>query len=315
MSSTTTTQQPYESWKGPAGSYPTRSGIVPSNSRPSSNGVSANPEEYQSAFGTARPLKIWRKQLIPPNPTISSAKASGNQLSMPGGSVMVAISNDCPKCHDSQDVASINQLVFGNHGYLTATTPNNLYSNAEKITDPSLNIYGKCVSCDPVSKVIKSGVTLLNKNYYTTREAYLRARCQTFAQKATPEKRAGVTYIDQNGKPVYPTDSPTGSQVYNTPNCPTNCGSGKNVTTIYKPSNLNYAKQGAVDAGTRMMRLKQNAMNKNGVSFGSAYGNAAVNAGKYSTIASPYFIKSKVNVCNPSLYHRNGHRNLMCFNS
>lgn len=311
--STSTTEQRYESWKGANGTYPTRNGIVPSNSRPSTNGVSANPEEYQSAFGTARPLKIWRKQLIPPKPSLSSAKTSGNQLNMPGGSVMTGTSVNCPECADSKGVASVNTLVFGNHSYLTTATPNKLYNNSESLTEGALGIFDKCISCDPESRVIKSGVTKLNKNYYTTREAYLRARCITFAQKATPQKRDGVTYITQDGKPAYPSDSPTGSQVYNTPNCPTNCGSGKNVTTIYKPSNINYGVQGAVDSGTRMMRLKQNAMNKNGVSFDSAYGKAAVNAGKYSTISSPYFIKSKVNVCNPSLYHRNGQRNVMCF--
>ena len=310
----TTTEQPYESWKGSNGSYPTRSGIVPSNSRPSSNGISANPEEYQSAFGTARPLKLWRKQLIPPKPSVSSAKISGNQLNMPGGSVMVSTSQDCPECADSKDVASVNTLVFGNNSYLTNQTPNKLYNNSEKITDVSLNIYNKCISCNPESRVIKSGVTLLNKNYYTTRDAYLRARGKSFQQKSTPQKRDGVTYITTDGKPVYPSDSSTGSQVYNTSNCYLDCGTGKTVTTIYKPSNINYGVQGAVDSGTRMMRLKQNAMNKNGVSFTSAYGKAAVNAGKYSTISSPYFIKSKINVCQPSLYHRNGQRNVMCFN-
>lgn len=312
--STSTTEQRYESWKGTTQAYPTRSSIVPSNSRPSTNGVSENPDDYQSAFGTARPLKIWRKQLIPPKPNSSSSKASGNQLSMPGGSVMVSTAENCPECADSKSVASINTLVFGNNSYLTSKTPNKLYNNSEKYTEGGLNIYDKCISCDPESRVIKSGVTKLDKNYYATRSAYLRARGKTFAQKSTPQKRDGVTYVTSDGKPAYPSDSSTGSQVYNTPNCYTNCGTGKTVTTIYKPSNINYGVQGAVDSGTRMMRLKQNAMNKNGASFDSAYGKAAVNAGKYSTISSPYFIKSKVNICSPNLFHRNGQRNVMCFN-
>jgi hypothetical protein len=312
---TDTTNQPYESWKGADGTYPVRNAIVPSNSRPSTNGITDSPNDYQSAFGTARPLKIWRKQLIPPKKTASANRVSGSQLSRPGGSVSTSTAVNCPSCADNTNVASVNTMVFGNNAYLTTTTPNKVFDNAAKINDPANNIYNKCISCDPVSNVIKSGVTKLNKNYYTTTKAYLYARCQTFDQKSTLEKRAGVTYIDANGNPVLPSDSATGSQVYNMPTCSAICeATGKRVSTIYKPNNTQYAVQGAVDSSTRMMRLRQQAMNKNGASFASAYGAAAANAGKYSTIDSPYFIKNKVNVCNLALYHRNGHKT-MCFRS
>lgn len=305
--------QPYVSWKGTSGTYPVRSAIAPSNSRPSTNGAMANPQDYQSPFGKARPLKIWRKQLVPPQKNASSSKVTGNQLSVPGGSVVTGTATNCPSCDTNQDVASVNTMVFGNNSYLTAATPNKLYTNTDKLTDASSNIFNKCISSDPVSRVIKSGVTKLNKKYYTTSKAYLYARCQTFDQKATTVKRAGVAYYTPEGKPALPSDSETGAQVFNTGNCPTNCtNTGKPITTIYKPNNIEYAQQGAVDCSTRMMRLRQQAMNKNGASFASAYGAAAANAGKYSTIDTPYFIKSKVNVCNPALYRRTGVRTL-CF--
>jgi hypothetical protein len=311
---TNTTTQAYESWKGTTGTYPARNAIVPSNSRPSTNGVNDNPNDYQSAFGTARPLKIWRKQLIPPKKTASASRVSGSQLSRPGGSVSTGTDVNCPSCADNTNVASVNTMVFGNNSYLTTATPNNVYANADYITDPANNIYDKCVSCDPVSNVIKTGVTKLNKKYYTTSKAYLYARCKTFDQKAMTEKRTGITYIDSNGKPVLPSDSENGSQVYNMPTCSAICeATGKRVSTIYKPSNAQYAVQGAVDSSTRMMRLRQQAMNKNGASFASAYGAAAANAGKYSTIDTPYFVKSKVNICNPGLYYRVGHKT-MCYN-
>lgn len=305
-------RQPYESWKGPAGSYPVWNSITPSNSRPASNGVMENPDDYQSAFGTARPMKHWRKQLVPPVKSSSSAKASGNQLSRPGGAVSVHTSVLCPSCDSSQSVASVNTLIFGNNAYLTDTTPNPSYNNGTVITDPTNNEYGKCISCDPESNVIKTGSTLLSKKYYQTTKGYLYARGQTFAQKATPEKRTGVTYVGPDGNPLLPTDADNGPQVFNVPNCSTVCPDNQPVTTIYKPNNANYAVQGAVDSSTRMMRLKQQAMNKNGASFNSAYGMAAANAGKYSTVSSPYFIKSKVNVCNPATYYRYGHKTL-CF--
>lgn len=305
-------RQPYESWKGPKGSYPVWNGIVPSNSRPSSNGVMQNPDDYQSAFGTARPLKQWRKQLVPPVQSSSSAKASGNQLSRPGGSVSINTSVLCPSCDGSQSVASVNTLVFGNNSFLTSATPNSTYSGGTTVTNVANNEYGKCISCDPESNVIKSGKTLLNKNYYQTTKGYLYSRGQTFNQKATPEKRDGVTYVGPDGKPLLPSDAANGPQVFNIPNCPTTCPDGQPVTTIYKPNNANYGVQGAVDSSTRVMRLKQQAMNKNGASFSSAYGLAAANAGRYSTVASPYFIKSKVNNCDRATYYRYGHKTL-CF--
>lgn len=307
-----TTSQPYESWKGIVGSYPVWNSIVPSNSRPSTNGAMANPEDYQSAFGTARPLKHWRKQLVPPVPNSSSSKASGNQLSRPGGAVATNTSVACPSCADSQSVVSVNTLVFGNNAYLTATTPNTMCGNGAVITDPANNEFGKCISGDPETNVIKTGSTLLKKNYYQTTKAYLYSRGQTFAQKSTTERRPGVTYIDQDGNPVWPTNSANGSQVYDIPTCPTVCSDSLPVTTIYKPNNVNYGVQGAVDSSTRMMRLKQQAMNTNGASFTSAYGMAAANAGKYSTISGPYFIKSKVNVCRPINYYSYGNKTL-CF--
>lgn len=305
-------RQPYESWKGPSGSYPVWNAITPSNSRPASNGAMENPEDYQSAFGTARPLKHWRKQLVPPVKSSSSAKASGDILNRPGGSVSINTSVLCPSCDDSQSVASVNTLVFGNNAYLTNSTPNPTYDGGATVTNPDSNEYGKCVSCDPESNVIKTGTTLLNKQYYQTTKGYLYSRGQTFSQKATPVKRAGVTYVDPEGNPLFPTDYANGPQMFNVPNCPTVCDDNQPVATIYKPNNPNYAVQGAVDSSTRIMRLKQQAMNKNGASFSSAYGMAAANAGRYSTVSSPYFIKSKVNNCNRATYYRSGHKTL-CF--
>lgn len=308
---TDTNKQPYESWKGS-----TWVGAVSSNSQPSSNGTTSNPNDYQSAFGTARPLKIWRKQLLPPKITYSSLRRVGvEQINNPGGSVLLGDASNCIECAGAGNVASISVNVFGNYSKLTPNTPNNIYSNGVYFTDVSENIFNKCISCDPESNVIKSGVTLLNKKYYTTTSSYLQSRCQTFQQKSTPQQRAGINYVNSQGVPLWPTDSPNGPQVFNTPNCPTNCSPGVSVSTIYKPNNVNYGVQGAVDSSTRLMRLKQQTVNKNGASFASAFGKAAANAGSYSANAtSPYFIKSKINICNPAIYHRNGNKT-MCFTS
>ena len=310
---TDSVNQPYTSWKGTNGNW---LGAVPTASQPSTNGPSANPDEYQSAFGTARPLKVWRKQLVPPKATYSSLRRVGvDQVNAPGGIVALGDVSNCVNCIDAENVGRAFTTLFGNNAYLTEQTPNELYNNASYFTDISENVYQKCISCDPVSNVIKSGTTLLNKKYYTTTGSYLQSRCRTYQQKSSPLQRQGISYVDANGVPLWPTDSTDGPQVFNTPNCPKGCAPGATVTTIYKPNNVNFGVQGAVDSSTRLLRLKQQTVDKNGASFASAYGQAAANAGKYSANPiAPYFIKSKVNVCYKALYHRNGNKT-MCFTS
>jgi len=310
---TDTVNQPYISWKGRNGNWV---GGVPTSSQPSTNGPSTNPNDYQSAFGTARPLKVWRKQLVPPNITYSSLRRVGvDQVNAPGGIVSLGDASNCVSCVGSGNVGSTTTTVFGNYSYLTTETPNQFYNNATYFTDISDNIYNKCISCDPESNVIKSSTTLLSKKYYTTMGAYLQSKCRTYDQKSSPLQRSGITYVDAQGNPLWPSDSNNGPQVFNTPNCPKGCQSGATVTTIYKPNNVNFGVQGAVDSSTRLLRLKQQTVNKNGASFTSAYGQAAANAGRYSANpVAPYFIKSKVNICQKAIYHRNGNKT-MCFTS
>lgn len=87
----------------------------------------------------------------------------------------------------------------------------------------------------------------------------------------------------------------------------------KRQITIYKPNNVQFQQQGAVSSSGRLAKLKYDTITKNGASFRSAYGAQAANAGKYTASPNtPYFIKNKINVCNPSIYHRNGNKTLIC---
>lgn len=308
-------KQKYLSWKGQTNTYPTWNQLVPSNSRPSINGPQQNPEHYQSAFGSARPLKIWRKQLEPALYS-GSGKVSIDQINRPGGFLHLGDASNCVSCIDpSVNTQSINSTIFGNYSYLTLNTPNNIAQTASYFSDFSNNIYNKCLSCDPESNVIKSAVTKLNKNYYTTSTAYLQSRCRLYNQRSTPIARSNVTYYTPEGTPIWASDSNTGTQTFNMASCNTNCQDGSKYITIYKPNNVNFGVQGAVSSSTRLMRLKQNTVNKNGASFTSAYGHAAANAGSFSSNPNtPYFLKSKVNTCNRIYYYRKGNPT-MCFHT
>jgi len=68
-------------------------------------------------------------------------------------------------------------------------------------------------------------------------------------------------------------------------------------TTIYKPNNVPFAKQGGVSSSTRTLNLRVNTVNVNGNSFNSAFGAQGANAGKYSTEYNPgYFVKNNYQV-------------------
>ena len=79
------------------------------------------------------------------------------------------------------------------------------------------------------------------------------------------------------------------------------------------PAIINLLNKVAVSSSTRLLRLKLNTVNKNGNSFRNAWGSEAANAGKYrGSYNSPFFIKSKNNVCRAADFHRNGNHSI-CF--
>jgi hypothetical protein len=236
----------------------------------------------------ARPIKHWRKQL---QPTANSGKTGiGMPMDLPGGSVYLgATLNDCSSCSTS---TRLKELI-----------PNN---KNVRFDTSSRDASGNCVACNPEANIIKSAISILKKNYYSDRHSYLHSRCVTYDQKLSTTPISGNTYFDANGKPVQPSNSSTGSQVWQTQSCLNDCIIKRAATTIYKPNNQQYSQQGAVTSSSRLARLKYNTITDNGASFRTAYGAVGANAGKYQgTSESPYFIKSKEqSVCVP--FRRNG---------
>ena len=50
------------------------------------------------------------------------------------------------------------------------------------------------------------------------------------------------------------------------------CSNNKCNKTIYKPNNKKFSTQGSVQSSTRLLRLKNDTINKNGASFRTAFG-------------------------------------------
>ena len=171
----------------------------------------------------------------------------------------------------------------------------------------------KNICCTPENNVIKySANTNLSQSYYSDSRGYLKSRGKLYAQKLSTIEISGNEYIDSAGNAIPPSNSSTGSQVFQTNNCPYPYQTGKNNncnTTIYKRSNAQFATQGAVDNGTRLAKLKYDTITLNGNSFRSAWGQSAANAGKYHgdfNGTAPYFIKSKYTP--PMAWRRRGNK-------
>lgn len=200
------------------------------------------PNHVQGPAFRARPLKIWRKQLIPTQP--SNNRIIGMPMDLPGGSVYLGnTSNNVNSC--------VSSPALDNVGTIKEDLP-------------------AAVCCDPTVKnrpfIYRSASTVINKNYYTDHRAYLYSRSQTYNQKLVANPVPGVNYFAPDGSPLYPTNAADGPQVRLSPNCGLLCQNGtqlNNQPNIYKRSNTTFATQGAVDSSSRIDLLKLNMLNLN----------------------------------------------------
>lgn len=192
------------------------------------------------------PLKHWRKRLTPRSGSgMGRAGISLDTVNAPGGSVMVG--SDSCDCNDGNQNASI-------------ITSNKFLQSTSASIKPQKLSGASC--CNPAkNNVIRSGmvsyttngITDHSKKYYTTSSQYLKARGQTYAQKLSIHRIEGNNYSDTTtGSHQYYINSPVGTDI------PGGCKN--NITTVYKPSNQQYATQGAVESGTRIMRLKNSIL-------------------------------------------------------
>ena len=292
-------KQPYISWKGKS-----TFSAIPKWSRP----LSSNNKTDNGIAFKARPIKHWRKQLYTTDTTGSSRTSTIIPFDRPGSTTYLGVSSNC-NCLDS----SSNYLIDN-----IPNTKNIKFEESNYVVGP--NQSRVCISCNPEKNIIKSGLTekLINpvnstsipkQKYNYNTNSYLRSKCALYEQRLTGVRITGNEYIIPGTNiPSQPNNSYLGSQVRNTLDCSSKCNNNP-VKIIYKPNNAQYGKQGAVSSSSRIQRLKLNTINKNGASFSTAWGAAASNAGKYnSNNIAPYFVKSKNNVCNKSLYHRNGNK-------
>ena len=181
-------------------------------------------------------------------------------------------------------------------------------------TDTNYHIYTgvfdtACIACNPEANVIKSGIVTQSQSYYSSISQFLESRCRTYAQRESTTKLPDGTYYPNptNNVPfifLYPNDNPLGPQVYEPKNCANpkiynnnefNTPPNNYCSTIYKPNNPQFARQGAVSGSTRIQKLKSDTITSNGFSYYSAYGATMANAGNFqgTNESNNYFVKNR----------------------
>jgi hypothetical protein len=305
--------------------------VVPGFSRPNENGallnVAAGPARDEAAHDfigpkrRARPMKHWRRKLQPAPNSGRSVNSVSLVIDTPGGTTKSGdgVSCDCADALNNSYAKFDQKLLklpsqkcepcdrVENKGYVQVGNPAD--PNSYQIQTGLYNT--KYIGVCPANNVIKSAVTLMSKSYYGDTRAYLQSRCKRYEQKLSTNPVPGIQYIGPDHTPNWPNDECLGPQTRLTGSClypacseaerslPTRCQG----TTIYKPNNVPFAKQGGVSSSTRTLSLRVNTVNLNGNSFYSAFGAQGANAGKYSTEYNPgYFVKNNYQSpnCSPS---------------
>jgi hypothetical protein len=307
--------------------------IVPGMHRPNANDVPNNLEQHDfiGPEFKARPLKHWRRQLVPTKP--SSDNSTQKRMSRvyfmdTPGSTIYKTNDDTCKCivdtgHNSFEIADAfnkNKFTIGTNLQTGRTKLQNNGQinvpiiNTEPAIDANYHIYTGvfdtvCIACNPEANVIKSGIVTQSQSQYSSMSQYLESRCRTYAQRESTTKLPDGTYYPYptNNIPftfLYPDNEPLGPQVYQPKNCANpkiynnnalNTPPNNYCSTIYKPNNPQFARQGAVSGSTRLQKLKSDTITSNGFSYYSAYGATMANAGNFqgTNASNNYFVKNR----------------------
>ena len=299
--------------------------IVPGMHRPNANDVPNNVEQHDfiGPEFKARPLKHWRRQLVPTKP--SSDNSTQKRMSRvyfmdtPGSTIYKTNDNTC-KCivdtgHNSFEIAeAFNKNEFTDRTKLQNNGQIDVPINSEPAIDANYHIYTgvfdtTCIACNPEANVIKSGIVTQSQSQYSSMTQYLESRCRTYAQRESTTKLPNGTYYPNSTNNIpfiflYPDNDPRGPQAYQAKNCANpkiynnnalNTPPNNYCSTIYKPNNPQFARQGAVSGSTRLQKLKSDTITSNGFSYYSAYGATMANAGNFqgTNASNNYFVKNR----------------------
>jgi hypothetical protein len=295
----TTYNKQYITWKG-TGINSNPVGTAPGHIRPLTNNDPGN--VFQTGFGLPRPIKHYRKGRVIPaqqitgvpnlhginenglinynmNRIVKSSKGSSLGEGA-GGSSLIDEMQDKPGAFIIQQ-NPVNEVDGVQQMNLNCTTCEgvgivaNYYPNKSYLTEnPEPNTTNTSFCCNEEYKAKRRAIyasTNLKKNYYTTTKQYLQNRCKTYDQKAFNFLPYGANQATP-GSPLALTNTYLANCIPNTQyldvcgNYFTTEGPANQLgcrLTVYKPSNYQYAVQGAVDSSTRNLKLTVDTITTN----------------------------------------------------
>jgi hypothetical protein len=248
------------------------------------------------------PSKIYRKEISSVTNPLKHVKTTINSMEIPGGNI---VNTSSTLCSGNEGTANIHYeetktaraCSTGCDDLLTENQPE--YRNSKYIQSLSQADNAR-------RRVRSSGMTRPrynnNKNgrseNYASSGQYLHSRNKTFKQNQFSNLRIG----NENATP----GSTSSQENEYSSNTIQYCDSNSSLTTYvpvyYKPNNSKFAQQGAVDSGSRLLRLKYDTITQGGNAMREAYGPHTANALAYGVPSNGYTIKDKVgypNKCTP----------------
>jgi hypothetical protein len=258
----------------------------------------------ENNFATKSPKIQNNGQIDVPSFYMSAPIIEAIYNDIPGTAVIIDIEYSANHEPSVPDIVSVNPITLFNE---------NPIPDPEPTLDMNYHIYTgvfdtACIACNPEANIIKSGIVTQSQSQYSSMSQYLESRCRTYAQReSTTKLRDGIYYPSPtNNIPftfLYPNNDPRGPQVYEPKNCanpkiynynPLNTPNNY-CSTIYKPNNPQFARQGAVSGSTRIQKLKSDTITSNGFSYYSAYGATMANAGNFqgTNASNNYFVKNR----------------------
>lgn len=223
---------PHDNWKPIL-----PNGITSTHIRPFTNKDYTN--TYPSPFGKPRPLKQYRKGVIPYPDTNHRMVMSSVSQPLNGGLGLISQVQDVPGNYQVNDITTDpcngtcngKQIIHAYHPQEGSLTNN---------PQPLITVT-KEFCCNEEQKALKrvlyANQTGHAENYYPDYNGYLTNRCRTFDKHE-------FNFVEK---------SPAGVNAY-VMDCQPYNGTGCKLT-IYKPSNPVYAIQGPTTSSTRIARL------------------------------------------------------------
>lgn len=272
---------------------------IPGNYRPFKS-LNNNNSDYNKLSNSinksnqfkARPLNHWRKQYanIRNDPRqINTNNALINNYMQPGGYIVHDISECNNDCHHT---------VMGTIG-INNNPANSCDSKESSFDYVTCSNERNCIKYD-IPSTARKRVLFSHTNTkpcnpsksYISYNEYNYARCGTYRQNITSQCSSYCCKSNSHNNlqdiSCCKCGCSSDSSIYHTPYC--------KARAIVKPNNKQYHQQGAVSSSSRILRAKLNAVNKNAVSIGNKYGDAAQNALNYNgQPAAPFINKWKQN--------------------